>query len=60
MPASVAWRACWITLFVVPESIPLNRFPGSLNVYKFGLRARISKRLRSPGIDSYESILPGW
>ncbi len=39
-------------------TVPWNRFPG-LYVHKFGLRARICKRLRSPGIDSYESIPPG-
>jgi hypothetical protein len=41
-----AWRAGATALFVVParqihrlhgESIPRNRFLGSLNVYKFGL-----------------------
>jgi hypothetical protein len=42
-PAYVAWRAGSTNKVIVPpaglhrlaESIPLNRFPGSLNVYKF-------------------------
>jgi hypothetical protein len=31
-----------------------------VSVYEFGYRARICKRLRSPGIDSNESILPAY
>ncbi len=44
-----AWRAGTPTLFVVPsrqatqvaESIPRNRFLGSLNVYKYGIRSLV-------------------
>ncbi len=37
-----------------------NRFPGSLNVCKLGLRARILKLVMSTGIDSKESVPPAY
>ncbi len=49
-----AWRAGTTALFVVParqaawlvESIPLNRFLGSINVYKYGLwSGKMAQRL---------------
>ncbi len=42
------------------DSIPRNRFLGSLKVKKYRLRARISKRLRTLGIDSQELIPPAY
>jgi hypothetical protein len=36
-PIYLAWRAATITLHRLAESIPWNRFLGSLNIYKFGL-----------------------
>ncbi len=63
-----AWRAgtkpylsYWpARLHRLAKSIPRNRCLGSINVYKYGLRARTFKCLWGPGTDSKEWIPPAY
>jgi hypothetical protein len=63
-----AWRADTTTLFDVlahqdrlAESIPWNRFRGSLNVYKFGIRMLLDYAAKCGGVvvsrDNYRDLI---